>query len=269
MLGLPPYYNRTTRKILDGFGSIFQGIEMIKYDFGAVGSANTPNPVPTELQRITVPLSFEGKENYITRLYADPDLTRPNQLTLPAMTYDFKGYRYRADRRQSPYTPGQMAQSGDNAIRYYSAAPYDVLIELYLYIRNMEEGLQIVEQIFPVFAPEYSLTLKYAAPGSNNYISQDVPIVFENIDYSNEYEGPAGTVRTITWTLQFSAKAFFYGPLNTNTGVIKETIVYLNDQNTLNLYANIDTSVDPITANITDSWNVNTSIIETPNTYIG
>ena len=258
MLGNQWFYYRTLRKIVNSFGSLFNGIDMVSYNYDTM----------EEIKRITVPLTFEGKENYMTRLLSDPDLTKGVQIQLPRMSYDFKGLKYRPDRRQTMYKAGQLTQSGNNAQRVYTAAPYDVFLELYLYNRNMEDGLQIIEQILPTFAPDYSLSLKYLTtpnPANSNssiWVSQDLPIVLQNIDFSNEYEGGAGKVRLITWTLQFNAKAFFYAG-TTPFGVIKDVIVTLKDSNTDISLSTMNIEVNPITANISDSWNVNTTIVET------
>lgn len=255
MLGMPPYYNRTLRKIVATFGAIFNGIEILKmnYDTGE------------ELQRITVPIKYEGKEDWLTRLYEDPEATRGTQINLPSMTWQMTGLKYRADRRQSPFKPAQLSQTGNSAIQVYTAAPYDIFFEVYAYVRNMEDGYQIIEQILPVFSPEYSVTLKYLI-NENNYISQDLPFVLESVDYSDQYEGASGSVRIITWTLQFSAKAYFYGP-QPPVGVITDSIINLRNEdssnNSNNIEVVINTTIDPANANVTDSWSANTVITET------
>lgn len=256
MLGMSPYYNRTLRKIIAAFGAIFNGIEIIKFDY-------TTTPA-TELQRVTVPIKYEGKEDWLTRLYEDPDATRGVQVSLPSITWHMTNLRYRQDRRQSPFKAAILTESGNTATQVYNAAPYDIFFELYIYVRNMEDGYQIIEQILPVFSPEYSVTLKYVVDG-NNFISQDLPFVLENVEYSNQYEGASGSVRIITWTLQFSAKAYFYGP-QPSTAIIDESIINLRTADTgsnSNIAATITTTVNPIGANVTDSWTANTTITET------
>lgn len=235
------------------FGSIFQGIEVVKMNYDT----------SEEFQRITVPLTYEGKETYVTRLLSDPDLTRGVQLEIPALSYHFTGLRYRSDRQQQSLIRGQLTQSGNSATKVYVAVPYDLNFEVYLYARNMEDGFQVIEQILPVFNPDYSLSLKYLS-SANNYISQDFPVVLENTIFENDYEGAAGKVRMITWTLQFSIKTFFYGP-QPPTGLIKDVIVNFRNSESANgnaLYAIANTTVDPPTANVTDSWTANTVITE-------
>lgn len=252
MLGYQPFYWQTIRKIITVFGALFNGIEMVKYD---------PS-TRVELGRITVPLTYEGKETFVTRLNADPTLTKGMQIVLPAMTYEFKNMQYAADRKVSSFVKNKILGTGQsNLLQYSLATPYDLLFDLNLYVRNMEDGLQIIEQIVPFFAPDYTVSLKYLITATD-WVSEDLPIVLEEIQFDNDYQGAAGSVRQINWTLTFKVKALFYGPIPNNSNIIKEVIVNLRDYNSGNTQAVIDLTVNPPTANITDNWTINTTINE-------
>ena len=212
-----------------------------------------------EISRITVPVTFEGKETFVTRLLSDPNLTRGTQINLPAMSYEFTGIKYEANRKLSPFQKATFISTGNTAVQFQMATPYIASFELNIYTRNWEDGAQILEQIIPFFNPDYTITLKYLVSGSD-YVSENLPITLEDIEYKTEYEGPAGTVRNVIWTLNFTAHMLFYGPTPTNQ-VIKEVIINFRDYNSGNNEAIMTSSVNPITANITDSWNVNTVIV--------
>ena len=244
------FYNQILRKVVVAFGAIFNGIKMKKFD------SNTG----VEISNVTVPVYFEGKETFVTRLLGDPTATRGVQIQFPVMSYEFMGISYDVARKISPFQKGQLQSQGNNTVQYQMATPYTAAFELNLYTRNWEDGAQILEQILPFFSPDYTLALKYLVNGSN-YISEAVPIVLENVQYKTEYEGPAGTVRNVIWTLQFTAHILFYGPTPA-AKVIKEVIINFRDYDSANIEAIIISQVNPITANVNDTWNVVTTILE-------
>src|SRR5437879_2595054 len=94
MLGQSYFYYRTMRKVIIAFGAIFNGIEVQKRD------ANTQTELPG---RMTVPVVYENKETWFTRLTADPDLLQGVQIKLPAMTYEMTSITYDPARKISGY----------------------------------------------------------------------------------------------------------------------------------------------------------------------
>ena len=90
------------------------------------------------------------------------------------------------------------------------------MIELY--------GRHIVEQILPFFTPDYTIAVRPLA----NYpdLVDVVPITLQSVSHSDNYEGDFVTRRVIIWTLEFSMKVFFYGPVK-DSKRIEEVIVNL------------------------------------------
>ena len=81
-------------------------------------------------------------------------------------------------------------------------------MDLNIMSKTQDEALQIVEQILPTFAPDYTITVKdFEGPGSRT----DVPIVLTGTSFSNEYEGDFTTRQLIVYTLNFSVKVKFAG----------------------------------------------------------
>jgi hypothetical protein len=99
----------------------------------------------------------------------------------------------------------------------YMPVPYNVDFELYVLAKNSDDALQIVEQILPIFQPEYTVTMK-EIPELD--IIRDVPIVLNSIGYEDDYEGDFTSRRSIVYTLSFTAKYYLYGPV-TSTNVIR------------------------------------------------
>jgi len=83
-------YNRAIRKLVVGFGNLFNNITLVRY-----------NPDETEQQRFVVPIAYAGKEKYAQRLAFDPDLDKKAAMSLPRMSYEMTGLDYDASRKQN------------------------------------------------------------------------------------------------------------------------------------------------------------------------
>jgi len=81
MLGNSHFYNRTIRKVVVAFGTLFNDLVLVRYN-----RAGT-----VEFERTRVPLSYGAKEKYITRLTQDPDLIKSIATSLPRMSFDLTG----------------------------------------------------------------------------------------------------------------------------------------------------------------------------------
>ena len=205
MLGNNPFYYRTIRNMVVAFGTIFKDITLIRY------AKNTFD----EIDRLNVPLKYAGKEDFLTRLAENFDLHKPTQINLPVMTFEMTNIEYDATRKLSSFlsSSNQISGSLNNASQQYQGVPYNVEFELNIYVRNVEDGTQIVEQILPFFNPDYTLSMMFV---EDMGINREIPIILENVKYENKYEGQAETtVRTLVWTLTFKMKSYFFGPIST------------------------------------------------------
>ena len=77
--------------------------------------------------------------------------------------------------------------------------------------------VQIIEQILPFFQPEYTVTMR-VVPELD--LIRDIPIIMQNVQYEDTYNGEFTKRRAVIYTLSFTAKTYLYGPMN-NQGVIK------------------------------------------------
>jgi hypothetical protein len=106
----------------------------------------------------------------------------------------------------------------------FSPAPYNIDINLYILTKTQEDSMQILEQILPVFNPEYTLSIN-ALP--NLEIVQDVPVILNSIAAEDNYDGSFQERRFVTHTLSFTIKTNVYGPV-TDNGVILTTIANMS-----------------------------------------
>lgn len=209
MLSSQHFYHRITRKLVVAFGTMFNNIRMVRYN-----KAGT-----TEIERITVPLSYMTKEKFYQRLVQDPGLDRKVQILLPRMSFELVSITYDPLRKRNAFSQ-EFGPNTNTTVKSAHVAPYNYTFQLNIFVRNTEDGTQIVEQILPYFTPDYTLTLDLADVGNN----VDVPIILESVDYSVGNDiGTGEELRTIVWTLQFTVKAYLYGPINSNTKIIRKS----------------------------------------------
>ena len=166
------------------------------------------------------------------------------------MGFELISIQYDPNRKVSPIQQTRNINSATTASAQYAPTPYNLKVTLYVYARNQDDGLQVIEQILPYFNPDYNLTLK-AIPELN--IQNDLPIILDNVSFQDEYEGDFVTRRAIVWSLDFTMKLNFYGPVN-KQGVIKRVLTNTFNDATLAQLQKITVETDPTTANVTDNY---------------
>lgn len=248
------FYHRTIRKNVVVFGTIFNDITLVRY------KKNTLD----EVERFKVPLSYAGKENFVNRLFANPNLERTIQIKLPRMSFEMISMNYDASRKLSSFNHKQQAgPDGDTLLSIPSPVPYNLTFDLNIYVRNVEDGTQIVEQILPYFNPDYTLTMNFI---DGMDVKRDVPVILDDIQYSPDYQGPDITPRYLIWTLRFTMKTFFYGYVNpAGRKIIRRSVAntYNINDNTQYIYQAV--VPDPIDANIDDDYGFTDILQEQPN----
>jgi hypothetical protein len=235
------FYWGTIRKAIIAFGNMFNSITIERKD----GNGNT-----ISVQR--VPLSYSPKQKFLARINQQPTIeTNQFQVILPRMGFELVSLDYDPNRKVSPIQQSRALDTSTTSSTQYAPTPYNLSMLLYVYARNQDDGLQIIEQILPYFNPDYNLTLK-AIPELN--IQNDLPILLNTIGFEDDYEGDFVTRRSVMWTLGFTVKLNFYGPVN-KQGVIKKVITNtFNSPDLTNQQQKITVQPDSPAANVTDSY---------------
>jgi len=204
------FYHKLTRKYVVLFGTMFNNITLVKtnQDSGA------------EIERMKIPITYAPKEKYISRLRSDPDLQRQIQIRLPRLSFELTGMAYDATRKQNSILKVAKSNSSASGKSSYMHVPYDLSFELNLYARNIDDGTQIIEQILPYFTPDYTVTIN---PVNSLGVLKDIPITLDSVQYNIEHEGNFDAIRFITWTLSFTMKVDFFGPVS-NPKIIRKVI---------------------------------------------
>ena len=191
----------------------------------------------------------------VTRIFSDPELTRQLQAILPRMSFEISGITYDASRKQNsllksakPITGGSTASSA------YMGAPYDLNFQLNVYARNIDDGTHIIEQILPFFNPDFTVS---ASMVPDLGFIKDIPVILNNVTNSIEYEGNYDSVRYVYWTLNFTMKLHYYGPITTPK-IIRT--VYANIHNDENLNASYITKM--ILANTSGTFKMEDTVYQ-------
>lgn len=190
------FYNRLIKKYVSLFGGIFNKISISRYDNSE-----------TMVQRMPVPIMFSPWQKFLNKIKQDPTLTNKTSAILPMMTFELINIAY--DPNRKIHTQNRIETFVNGAETYaYSPVPYIMHFNLNIWTANMEDGTQIVEQIFPFFQPDYTPSVFLI----NNFESIDIPIVLESVTQDDVYEGDYNSRRVVRWTLTFSMLVYFFGP---------------------------------------------------------
>lgn len=210
MLNNQYFYYQLTRKYVILFGNMFNNISIVRKN----------RDTGVEIERFKVPIVYAPKEKYFARLRADPDLDRPVQVILPRMSFELVGFNYDASRKQNSLLRSAKGNTATGVSSQYMGVPYDLNFELQLYSRNVDDGTHIIEQILPYFTPDYTVTID-SIPELG--FLKDIPIILNSVNNVIEHEGNFDAVRFVSWTLGFTLKAYYYGPIN-NPKIIRRSI---------------------------------------------
>jgi len=245
------FYNEGMRKTTIAFGQIFNNIQIKRKD-----SNNTV------VQTIRVPLAYAPKEKFLTRLDQQPNLNeREMAITLPRMSFEISGIQYDGARkltRVQKYKTVKSNIEGKILDYNYTPVPYDISYNLNVFTATAESGLQIIEQILPFFQPDYTVTINQV-PELN--IKRDVPIILNNIQYEDSYDGAFTQRRAVIYSLSFTAKTYLYGPASTQK-VIKtvQADIGTDTDSPLTREERIIITPNPTSADANDDFGFTTTI---------
>ena len=231
MLGKAQYYNRSIRKIVVAFGTLFNDIQLQRYMRDG-----------TKKEIFKVPLSYGSKERYLTAITSDPTLTKTIGVNLPRISFELTGMSYDNSRKQQSLIKN-FAMASNGAVKaQYSPVPYDFNFSMSIYVRNTDDGTQIVEQILPFFKPDFTVTVDMIPGMKQKY---DMPVILNSVNTTTDYEGALadGTTRLIIWDLEFTVKSYLWPEVESANSIIAtystttsrfgqaNTNIYINTQN--------------------------------------
>lgn len=197
------FYNKSLRKLVVAFGSLFSDIVVEHPNSDNVNS------------QIKVPITYAPQEKFIRRLLEPSSITDNTRIEnqLPRLSYIMSGVNIDASRRlnksnsfQSPGVDGN-GDCTNTGLQVTERVPVNVGFSLFIYTRNFDDTLQIVEQIIPYFNPDHIISIDMNDAQTNILI----PITMIQNNITEKYDGDFGGRRINISSMSFVAKSFIYG----------------------------------------------------------
>lgn len=204
------YYNKSLRKLIVGFGTLFSNI----YVHHENGDGD-----PTKIQ---VPITYSSQEKFIQRLLNPSSITDGTRIEnqLPRISFMMTNIISDPSRRRVRFSPSLslnsvsgVCQNTGNEIA--NEIPVNVGFNLFVYTRHVDDMLQIVEQIMPFFVPDHVISMDL----NDNQSSVNIPIVMVSNNVTDRYEGDFNSRRLHITTFNFLAKSYIYGNLKNVTTI--------------------------------------------------
>lgn len=196
------FYNHSLRKLVVGFGSLFNNIQIAHTDPDTSSSTN-----------IRVPIHYGPQEKFIQRLLQPSSITPGTRIELqvPVISFIMNSVASDPSRRLSRF-PNQ----GGSCPTPQSQIPVNVSFSLLAYTRHTDDMLQIVEQIMPYFLPDHVITMDFTEGAGTNV---NIPIVMVSNNLTEKYEGDLASRRLNIASFQFIAKSWIFGEVRSTTSI--------------------------------------------------
>jgi hypothetical protein len=238
------FYHEIIRKTVVSFGTIFNNINVRHKD----SSGNS-------VSQIKIPLAYGPVQKFLARIEQQPDLNKPIAMTLPRLSFEMTSIQYDPTRKSSLTQTFNTCDGGGNVKKVYMPVPYNIGFQLNLIAKLQDDALQVVEQILPFFQPSFNLTIDLVDSIGEK---KDVPIVLDNVTFTDDYEGDFSTRRVLIYTFNFTVKTYLFGPIAESTeGLINKVQVdYYASQDTTTAKREMRYTVvpDPIDAGPDDDF---------------
>jgi hypothetical protein len=199
MLGNAFFSHRTIRKVVVAFGTMFNDLIVTRTTQSG-----------TQKEHFKVPLSYGAKEKYLTRITSDPTLTKSIATLVPRISFNLDGLSYDPTRKQMSTLQNFSANTSTSLKTQYAPIPYNYEFSLSVYVRNTEDGTQILEQILPFFTPDFTVTVDFIPGMDQKY---DLPVILNSVTSTVDYEGDMLSTRLVMWDLSFTVKGFIWPPI--------------------------------------------------------
>jgi hypothetical protein len=232
------YYNKTLKKLVVAFGSIFNEIYLSRYDSSNVLS-----------EQIRIPLTYGPKEKFVRRLTEASSISDGTKLgiTLPVIGFTITNIVYDPTRKINKLKK-VVTSSNNSTKRMWSEIPYNIDFGVYVFTRTIDDNFQIIEQIVPNFTPDFTVTINFNELNTK----VDVPFQLNTVQTMEDFEGTYATRRSVSSTLTFTAKSYIYGKIKENAyGPIEDVDINFKNLVTEEFITDTGYTGDADTGNVT------------------
>lgn len=195
------FYNKTTRRLVAVFGTHFNDIRIDRRD-----------SQDALVQTTLVPIAYGPAQKFLAKIRQDGTLSSP-AMQLPRMSFEITGMQYSPERKLLGTQRFSYKNATDPTVlsSVLVPTPYDINFQLSIMTKYKEDGMKILEQILPYFKPSVTPSVKLL-DNVDQYF--DLPIVLNGVSSEDSYESSFEDYHTMVWTLDFTMKGYFFGPLS-------------------------------------------------------
>lgn len=229
------YSHSAVRNVSVVFGSVFSNLHVRKYKRD--GSVD-------ESTSTLVPIAYSAKEAYslwIDESMRMPDAASEVNVKLPRMSFEMTGLAAAPDRGMNVNIPihGRSISSNGTVVKSRSPVAYSFEFTLTIWAKNMDDSIQILDQILPMFAPEVSIKMKESF-GIN--LINDVKIVLGSVSKGDNYQTMLEN-RLINWDLSFTVYANVLPPRTSEMSVVQDVVSDVIEANLARPGINIERNI--------------------------
>lgn len=247
------FYNSSLKNLTIAMMSLFNNINVKHYDDNGA-----------ETKTVKVPIKFGPQSKYYQRRTEDASGQR-YYVQLPALSIIPNGFSFNANRSLSSKEPRALLnpeqyENPSDFLVDMMPSPWDVTFTVGIRTESFQDFSQIVEQIIPFFAPSVYLSVKEF---NTINLERDIKVTLNGLSPEFTESMESDERREINGTLEFTAEAFFYGPI-TSASVIKKINTQYGFNENHNVIDTYMTSAIPTSAAelITTSATVTTGTFE-------
>ena len=218
------FYHESLRKYIILFGTLFNDLRIER-----------KNSNDNVIQTIKCPLTYAPREKVTARLEQNISLTEKQSIILPRLSFEMTNLTYDPSRKLNTINRVSKDPNTGNTVKTsFAPVPYDINFEFNMYTRYAEDATQLLEQIVPFFTPEFTATINLI-PDLDYKV--DIPVVLNSLASQDTYEGDFETRRALIWNLNFTMRAYLFGPV-TDKGIIKNANTNLYTTHANGTYGN-------------------------------
>ena len=229
MFANKPFYHSHIRRYVTVFGTLLNNIKI-----------DRRNHLGQVEKEFIVPVAYGPGAKWIAKLnqQTDNNMQTP-AIVLPRISFEIIDINYDGLRRLNSNENYRKSKDVYDFMTNNPPAPYNINITCTVLAKYAEDGAKIIEQILPYFKPEWTSHVKLI---DDLDLIVDIPVILNQVSTQEVYEGQFEERKVIEWTLDFTMKAYFFGPTST-----KKVIKFIN----LNFYPDLNQDVIGEERNIT------------------
>lgn len=208
-----PIYFSSIRRMIIAFGTIFNEMYILRKD----ENGNT-------VKELKVPFEYGSKTHWYRRIKELEKDSSFNKV-IPRISFLVTSMTYDPSRKMNTMNFNSRNIAEDLRAKQLAPVPYNIGVEMTVWAKNMEDGLMIVEQILPLFAPQINLKIREV---DDLDIWNDVDIVLNGVSMNDTFEEQLDTDRLLTFTFDCTIRGNVYPTIRNEKLVHKAVIDFDN-----------------------------------------